>query len=80
VQGGTQGAPFRKVPHRSSIWWDQMSYVSTRARDYGNPELMSKGKESSEPHNSLHIENLGGCNVHMHTERCVQTFFAQPKC
>jgi hypothetical protein len=30
---------------------------STRTRDYGNPELTNKGKETFDPHNSFHIEN-----------------------
>jgi hypothetical protein len=30
----------------------------TRYCDYGNPESVSKGKETSYPHNSLHIEIL----------------------
>jgi hypothetical protein len=32
--------------------------LSTRTHDYGNPESTSKGKETFDPHNSLHIEKL----------------------
>jgi hypothetical protein len=30
--------------------------LSTRSRGYSNPESISKGKETFDPHGSLHIE------------------------
>jgi hypothetical protein len=35
-------------------------FMLTRACDYGNPESMSRGKESHDSHNSLHIEKFVG--------------------
>jgi hypothetical protein len=61
MQGGIQNAPFsdgsmsfiNMVNHKKEEEVDLL----TRSRDYGNPESTSKGKETSDPHNSLHIEN-----------------------
>jgi hypothetical protein len=58
-QGGTQNAPLsdgtmsfiNMVNHKK-----EDIDLLTKSHDYGNPESTSKGKETSNPQNSLHIE------------------------
>jgi hypothetical protein len=82
-QGGTQNAPLsdgsmsfiNMVNHKKEEEVD----FSTRSHDYGNPESTSKGKETLDPQNSLHIENPEKETM-PHIPKGVYKCVTQPQC